>query len=65
MNSACKCNEVIYIFARYKNFDQFGVMGEFNLVMAKDIGLLYGLLKGYLMYGEEVLRRERNSSEIN
>ena len=45
---------MIYIFARYKHFDEFGIMGEFNMVMARDVGLLYDLLKEYLRKGEEV-----------
>ena len=29
-------------------------MGEFNMVMARDVGLLYDLLKEYLRKGEEL-----------
>jgi hypothetical protein len=29
-------------------------MGEFNIVMARDMGLLYGLLKEYLRQGDDI-----------
>jgi hypothetical protein len=33
-------------------------MGEFNLVLAKDVTLLYDLLREYLKQGEEEVRRK-------
>ena len=33
------------MFGRYNKLDEFFIMGDFNLVLAKDIYLLYGLMK--------------------
>ncbi len=45
LNTVSKFNEVIYLFGRYNKLDEFLVMGQFNLVVAKDVYLLYALLK--------------------
>lgn len=45
LSTACSCNEVIYMFGRYNKLDEFFVMGDFNLTLAKDIELLYALMR--------------------
>lgn len=45
MTKACDCTKVIYVMARYRQFDEFFVVGEFNMVMAKDCSMLYGVLR--------------------
>lgn len=38
----------MYIFGRYSHLDEFLIIGVFNLLLAKDIYLLYDLLKQYI-----------------